>query len=117
MGAGNGGVYVLLRLRILAGLSQVLCALFGALMDIHEFCASIFLSAQRALARQRYPRAMEGPRFAKPQTEAEGAIKTLIDRFTTRNRLRSLNRTFLSSESDWRDAERSLQAKGHESCK
>ncbi|MGF6634142.1 hypothetical protein OKW38_002827 [Paraburkholderia sp. MM5496-R1] len=52
---------------------------FGAITDISEF-ARLFFERTEGISSAKIPKAMEDA-FAEPQTDAEGAIKALIDKF------------------------------------
>lgn len=81
---------------------------FGALMDIHEF-ARLFFERAEGTSKAKVPKAMEEA-FAQPQTEAEGAIKTLIDRFNA-EQASKLEQDLFGQRKRLADAERTLQMK------
>jgi predicted helicase len=77
-------------------------------MDIHEF-ARLFFERAEGVSKAKVPKAMEDA-FAQPQTEAEGAIKALIDRFNA-EQTSKLEQDLFKQRKRLADAERSLQAK------
>ncbi|RKT20328.1 putative SOS response-associated peptidase YedK [Paraburkholderia sp. RAU2J] len=81
---------------------------FGALMDIHEF-ARLFFERAEGISKAKVPKAMEDA-FAEPQTDAEGAIKALIDRFEA-EQTSKLQQDLFAQRKRLADAERSLESK------